>query len=56
MPGTQLEKTETALTENLVCARHWLEVFTDPGYKEEYDTIPALREVKVHMSVDTNLY
>lgn len=56
LPGIGLQRTETALTEHLFHARHWLRFFTDPEYKEEYNTTSAFGEVKVHVSVDTNLY
>lgn len=56
MPDIGLQRAETALTEHLFHARHWLRFFTDPESKEEYNTISAFREVKVHVSVDTNLY
>lgn len=55
MPGTGPETTETALPKHLLCARRRPGVFTDPKYKEEYNTVPAFGEVKVHMSVDTDL-
>lgn len=58
VPATGLERTETALTKCslLFRAGHWLRVFTDPEYKEEYSTTPAFEEVKVHISVAPSLY
>lgn len=58
VPATGLERIETALTKCslLFGARHWLRVFTDPEYREEYNTTPAFGEVKVHISVATSLY
>lgn len=44
MPGAGLDRTETVCTKHLLCASHWLRVFTDPDYKEEYNAIPAFRE------------
>lgn len=56
MPGTGVGGTETVFTKRLCYARRWLGVFTDPGCKEQNNTIPALGEVRLHISVDMNLY